>query len=107
MSADWIADALCAQIGEDPFYVTKGGSLTLGKRLCQRCEARGDCLILAMRAEAGRIIDRFGIFGGLSPQERQALSERGWQPGDPTPPISFRNRKPSGLRAVGGQAVAG
>lgn len=41
------------------------------KALCADCSNRQDCLTLAIRAETDTPLSlRFGVFGGMSPEER-------------------------------------
>lgn len=69
--AAWKRDALCGQLGAgfaDEFYPEKGGSTKLAKTVCKKCPVVKECLTDAL--ERG---DRYGVFGGTSPQERQKL----------------------------------
>ena len=69
----WQVDALCAQTDPEAFFPEKGGSTRDAKRVCAACLVRQDCLDYAMDND-----ERFGIWGGLSEQERRRLRrERG------------------------------
>ncbi len=65
---DWTEFALCAQVDPEIFFPGKGGSLRQPKVICRACEVRAECLEYAL--ERG---ERWGIYGGLSPQERRRL----------------------------------
>ena len=65
---DWRDLALCAETDPEIFFPEKGGSTKEAKLVCRRCPVRAECLEYALQ-----IGDRFGIYGGLSPQERRRL----------------------------------
>ena len=67
----WQEQALCAQTDPEAFFPEKGGSTREAKRVCSRCEVRGDCLSFALAHD-----ERFGIWGGLSERERRRLKRR-------------------------------
>jgi WhiB family transcriptional regulator, redox-sensing transcriptional regulator len=67
----WQEQALCAQTDPEAFFPEKGGSTREAKRVCGRCEVRGDCLEYALAHD-----ERFGIWGGLSERERRRLKRR-------------------------------
>jgi WhiB family redox-sensing transcriptional regulator len=64
----WQVEALCAQTDPEAFFPEKGGSTREAKRVCGRCDVRGDCLSYALAHD-----ERFGIWGGLSERERRRL----------------------------------
>nr|WSX48927.1 WhiB family transcriptional regulator [Streptomyces sp. NBC_00974] len=64
----WYELALCAQTGPGFFFPEPGSSLREAKRLCGACEGRAACLEFALAND-----ERFGVWGGLSEGERQAL----------------------------------
>jgi WhiB family redox-sensing transcriptional regulator len=64
----WQDQALCAQTGADFFFPGPGSSVREAKRICSLCEMRAACLEYALEND-----ERFGIWGGLSEQERRAL----------------------------------
>jgi WhiB family redox-sensing transcriptional regulator len=66
--AVWQERALCAQTGADFFFPEPGSSLRDAKRICGMCEMRAACLDYALRHD-----ERFGVWGGLSEQERLRL----------------------------------
>ncbi|AWZ07178.1 WhiB family transcriptional regulator [Streptomyces sp. ICC1] len=67
----WYELALCAQTGPGFFFPEPGSSLRDAKRLCGACEGRTACLEYALAND-----ERFGVWGGLSEAERQAMRSR-------------------------------
>jgi len=67
----WQEEALCAQTDPEAFFPEKGGSTREAKRVCGRCDVRGECLSYALAHD-----ERFGIWGGLSERERRRLKRR-------------------------------
>lgn len=71
-------DATC--IGEEELFdsladdLRAGPRLTKAKRICSGCPVKDLCLEMAMEAEKADTKNRFGIFGGRTPDERDALS---------------------------------
>ena len=69
MSEHWAEQALCRQVDTgDMFFPSKGGSTRSAKTVCRACPVRDECLQHAL--DFG-ITD--GVFGGMSPTEREAL----------------------------------
>lgn len=71
---DWILDAACAQTDPEAFYPVNGegrGQL-LAKKVCASCEVREVCLQYALDVD-----EEHGIWGGLTPVERQRLKKKG------------------------------
>ncbi|MET7285286.1 WhiB family transcriptional regulator [Streptomyces sp. NPDC005573] len=64
----WQAQALCAQTGADFFFPEPGSSVREAKRICGLCEMRSACLEYALDND-----ERFGVWGGMSEQERLTL----------------------------------
>lgn len=67
----WQERALCAQTDPEAFFPEKGGSTREAKKVCTRCDVRGECLEYALAHD-----ERFGIWGGLSERERRKLRKR-------------------------------
>lgn len=67
-SGDWRDQARCAEVDPEIFFPEKGGSTRPAKKVCAGCEVRTPCLEDALTRN-----DRFGIYGGLSEQERRKL----------------------------------
>ena len=67
-STDWMLDALCAQTDPDAFFPEKGESARQAKSVCWTCPVRIECRDYAVARN-----ERFGVWGGLSEQERRPL----------------------------------
>lgn len=67
-----VLDATPCKDDPDLFFPSKGESTSPAKRLCQICPARQACADWALDND-----ERFGIWGGLSPEERYQLKRRG------------------------------
>jgi WhiB family redox-sensing transcriptional regulator len=65
---EWVSQGLCGQVDPEIFYVDKGGSVAPAKRVCLACDVRAQCLEWALEMD-----DDFGVWGGLSRDERWAL----------------------------------
>ncbi len=65
---EWYADALCAQVADEPFFPDKGGSIREAKSVCARCPVKAECLAYALDRH-----ERYGIWGGLSERQRRPL----------------------------------
>lgn len=73
MSREWEKSALCAQADPDEWFPERGASSKMAKSICERCTVAADCLEAALENE-----ERYGIWGGLSYEERrEMLAERG------------------------------
>lgn len=66
----WMDDALCAQTDPEAFFPDKGGSTRNAKAICEKCDARAECLAYALTRD-----ERYGIWGGLSERERRRLKK--------------------------------
>lgn len=64
----WQEDALCAQVGPEPFFLPQGGSAEEARLICGHCDVRGECLEFAIENE-----EEFGVWGGLTTGERRKL----------------------------------
>jgi WhiB family redox-sensing transcriptional regulator len=67
----WQERALCAQTDPEAFFPEKGGSTRPAKSVCLACPVRAECLEYALDND-----ERFGVWGGLSEQERRRLQHR-------------------------------
>jgi WhiB family redox-sensing transcriptional regulator len=73
MNGDWQESARCAQTDPELFFPEKGHNATRARRICFACPVRVPCLEAALGgASAWHGID-VGIWGGLTPRERQAI----------------------------------
>lgn len=67
----WQARAGCRDTDPEAFFPEVGGSAQPAKRICGRCEVRGECLAYALEHD-----ERFGVWGGTSERERSRLAGR-------------------------------
>ncbi|MCF3102953.1 WhiB family transcriptional regulator [Streptomyces roseoverticillatus] len=74
-----LAGALCAAVEPELFFPVRGDHATanLAREICARCPVIEACLADALKMEGGRShSNRFGIRGGLSPNQRYQLARR-------------------------------
>jgi len=64
----WQDFARCAETDPEIFFPEGGQSTEPAKKVCRRCEVRGECLQDALAKG-----ERFGVRGGLSERERRPL----------------------------------
>lgn len=69
LPGEWAAGALCAQTDPEAFFPEKGSPNKSAKRICGRCPVTAECLEYALRHD-----ERFGIWGGLSENQRRRLT---------------------------------
>jgi len=64
---DWMTDAICTQTDPDRFFPDAGGGDRglAAKRICGTCPVAAQCLQYALDNDI-----TYGIFGGLSPNQR-------------------------------------
>jgi hypothetical protein len=65
----WHQRAACRGLGTRRWFPTKGQSLDPARIICEKCPATVECEAAAL--DAGWLVA--GVWGGLSPAERQAL----------------------------------
>lgn len=64
---EWTKDALCTQVDVgDAFYPDRGDEGAVAKRICSMCPVQAQCLEDALVRNEPE-----GIWGGLSPRQRQ------------------------------------
>jgi len=64
---DWMSDAACLGMDVDLFFPEDGKAMgEVAKKTCNSCSVKTDCYIFAEQ----HFIDH-GIFGGMSPYQRQ------------------------------------
>lgn len=71
MSVDrepWMDLANCASTDPEAFFTESGGTTLPARAVCAECDCVAACLAYSVE---NRI--QFGVFGGLSARERQAL----------------------------------
>lgn len=69
----WHEKALCAEVSGDIFFPEAGGiskETSQAKAICERCPVKVECLEDALVGNVG-----YGIWGGLTPVERNALKK--------------------------------
>lgn len=71
-SLAWAKRAACTDLPLDLFFSEAEGTVAEAKRICGPCPVREKCLTEGMNAEPAG--SRYGIFGGLTPDERTALA---------------------------------
>lgn len=99
---DWADRALCRD--DDPDLYFDEGSVGAALAACRTCPVRQQCLELAMTVEGGLSqYSRFGIYGGLNPEERAALAKKRAKAGTAprrVPRWEGRAVEPCGTRAA-------
>lgn len=70
----WRRHAACAGQDVDRFYPEDPNQYRHAVRLCDGCLVKRECLDEAMLVPAS--LDRFGVFGGLTPPQRRRLREQ-------------------------------
>lgn len=70
-AASTLAGAACTGTKTDLFFDGDPRSVALAKQICDSCPVRGLCLEQAMARK-----ERFGIFGGLTADERRKPRRR-------------------------------
>ena len=65
----WMSEGICSSIGPQLFYAdpSDANSGTIARKVCDSCPVVDEC------AEHGIKHERFGIWGGLTPQQRSAI----------------------------------
>jgi hypothetical protein len=83
--------AACREYPAEFWHVEQGHSYSEAKTICHGCDIRRQCLNYAMKYEGDDCDDlRFGVWGGLTPEERETLSRSGWKVGDPIPDVVLK-----------------
>ena len=65
----WQASALCTPADEPLFFSELASKVARAKAICADCPVRQKCLDFAIREDV-----EFGVFGGLTPDERKVLA---------------------------------
>ena len=74
--SDWMRRATCTRMEPDIFYPVGDGAYAramteIAKQACLSCPVRAECLRQAL--ETG---EQYGIWGGMTPEERRDLARR-------------------------------
>lgn len=66
----WMQDAVCVEVDPELFFPSVGDAETaaLARQVCGGCPVAAECLDYAMRTS-----QTHGVWGGLSPKQRDAL----------------------------------
>ena len=68
---DWTTQAACLGVDLDVFYPDVSEHCDDAKRICATCPVVDACRDYALSQES--VANCWGVFGGLSPKERQAI----------------------------------
>ena len=87
---EWRGQAKCVGVERELFFASvPSPEVQIAKQVCADCPVRAQCLDYALRVEpVHRWQQRHGVWGGLDPQEREALARKGWRKGMPLPEIN-------------------
>lgn len=83
----WQSRANCLEIGDTGFFPAKGGPASAAKFICGRCIVQDECLAEALKVDEGH-----GIWGGLSEKERKKI-QKAAKKGDEPEVIQLRIQK--------------
>lgn len=93
----WAEDAACRGYDLDMFFTDSKGGVARAKRICAGCPVREECLDEGLRAEDG---SRYGIYGGLTPDERTELVGSHAAAPKPKPRTGGKPLAPCGTRGA-------
>jgi WhiB family redox-sensing transcriptional regulator len=70
---DWVSQAVCKGVPNATkiFFLERGMNSNAAKKICGTCPVTSECLEYALSFNLHE--DSFGIFGGMTPQEREDL----------------------------------
>lgn len=71
MKYDWMSDALCREIGDEPFFSDDAGLTKRAKKICHRCPVIAECLDYALQD-----MTLVGVFGGTHERDRRSIRRR-------------------------------
>lgn len=74
MSNEWLSDAACRGLPLTTFFLERGMNTRAAKAVCSKCQVREECLESALKFPGYE--DEFGVFGGMSPEERHEERRR-------------------------------
>jgi hypothetical protein len=67
----WMLSALCAEVGTQAWFSEQGENTHPAQRICAACPVRYDCLVYGLRNR-----EEYGVFGGLTANERDIVLAR-------------------------------
>jgi WhiB family transcriptional regulator, redox-sensing transcriptional regulator len=70
-TAGWRELALCVQVDPELWFPESGQPNGKAKLVCGWCDVQAECLAFPLRAN-----EQYGVWGGLSPDERRRLRRR-------------------------------
>lgn len=90
---EWADGRACVDVEPTTFYPNRGDNAgaNRAKAICAGCDVRAECLAYALTSPR----ERFGIWGGLSTNERVSL-----RLGDPAPPVRFAEPQTSPVERI-------
>jgi WhiB family redox-sensing transcriptional regulator len=97
----WQERARCAEVDPELWFPEKGGGNRAAKRVCAACPVRAECLEYILRPENAEIA-RFGVWAGLSPQQRRGLREGPPKPATRRKRVCTHPRDPQNVRISDG-----
>ena len=68
---NWESHAACRDLSSSVFFPERGQSTRKAKQVCRGCEVRTECLAFALESR-----QKYGIWGGLTGEERRAYMRR-------------------------------
>ena len=68
---EWMTDGLCRQSDGEAWFPENGAHADAAVAICRRCPVRTQCLDYALAHD-----ERFGVWGGLTPNEREPLRRK-------------------------------
>ena len=74
----WMEDAACGQIGPDLFFNPDSikTHFTEARLICQRCPVTAACIQWGLQVDRDGGGYRYGVYGGLTPDQRAALDRQ-------------------------------
>jgi len=71
----WHPKAKCLDVKGDPFFPQRG-NYSRALAICASCPVSAECLDEALTQETDALSGRYGMRGGLTPDERYQLAAR-------------------------------
>lgn len=71
LGLNWQELGACFEVPVEIFFPPTEQEAEAAKSVCKRCAVREECLEFAIEVD-----ERFGVWGGLTPQERRSLVAR-------------------------------
>lgn len=72
----WYTRAACRETDPELWFPAHGQNSLMARRICGTCDVAAECLADALAYETDHPLNhRFGIYAGLDPRAREALSD--------------------------------